>query len=75
MVKLSYNGLRFEWVSMVELGFSGLCFNGLYHAFQAEMWVGLRWCAHNDFCELNVIYYEMIGYISKIIVSWHATSS
>jgi hypothetical protein len=54
---------------MVELGFSGLCFNGLYHAFQAEMWVGLRWCAHNDFCELNVIYYEMIGYISKIIVS------
>ncbi len=29
----------------------------------------LRWCAHNDLYKLNVIYYEIIGYDSKIIVS------
>ncbi len=79
MVELRFNGLCFEWVSLVKLSFShlcfkwpvlvaklnfqwfmfrmsftSLCFNGLYHAFQAETWVDLRWCAHNDLCELNV---------------------
>jgi hypothetical protein len=54
---------------MFHGSFSGLCFNGLYHAFQVEMCVGLRWCAHIDLCELNVVYNETIGYISKIIVS------
>ncbi len=44
-------------------------FSGLYSAFQVETWVGLRWCAHNDLCELNTIYYEMISYVVEIIVS------
>jgi len=26
MVELGFSGLSFKWVSMVELGFSGLCF-------------------------------------------------
>jgi hypothetical protein len=69
VVKLHFSGLCFEWVSMAKLHFNGLCFNGLYCAFQVEIWVNLRWCVHNDLCELNVVYYEMIGYVSKIIIS------
>jgi hypothetical protein len=43
--------------------------HNVYPAFQAETWVDLKWCAHNDLCKLNVIYYEIIGDDSKIIVS------
>jgi hypothetical protein len=75
MFQVSLNGrTRFQWF-MFCVSFKGLCLNGFYHAFQAETWVGLRWCAHNDLCKQNTIYYETIGYISKIIVSWHAISS
>jgi hypothetical protein len=45
--------IKFQWF-MFRMSFTSLCFNGLYHAFQAETWVDLRWCAHNDLCELNV---------------------
>jgi hypothetical protein len=69
VVELGYNGLCFEWVSMVKLSLSGLCFSGLYHAFQAETWVGLRWCAHNNLYKLNAIYFGMINYVLEIIVS------
>jgi len=31
-------------------------FSGLYRAFQPETWVDLRWCVHNDLCELNTVY-------------------
>jgi hypothetical protein len=52
---------------MFCVSFRGLYFNGFYHAFQAEMWVGLRWCVHTDLCELNIIYYETIGYIQRLL--------
>jgi hypothetical protein len=54
---------------MFRVNLSGLCFNGLYRSFQVETWVDLRWCMHNDLCELNTIYFEMVGCVSKIIVS------
>ncbi len=60
---------RFQKWFMFRLSFSGLCFNGLYRAFQAETWVGLRWRAHNNLCELNAVYFGIIGYVSEIIVS------
>ncbi len=37
--------------------------------FQVETWVDITWCAHSDLCELNTIYFRMIGYVSYIIVS------
>jgi hypothetical protein len=75
MFQVGFSGWTMLQRFMFHVSFSGLCFNGLYHAFQAETCVGLRWHAHNDLCKLNAIYYEKIGYISKIVVLWHATSS
>jgi hypothetical protein len=45
---------------MFHVSFSGLCFNGLYRAFQAEIWVDLRWCVHIDLCKLNVVYMKQL---------------
>jgi hypothetical protein len=39
------------------------------NAFQVKMWVDLRWCAHNDLCELNAIFLKMIIYVLDIIIS------
>ncbi len=64
---------------MVELGFSDLCFEWVlmvyvlvdqFGAFQVETWVDLKWCVHNDLCELNTIFFEMIVYVFEIIISF-----
>jgi hypothetical protein len=66
------------WVLVVELGFNGLCFEWVlvvyvsmdyFGTFQAKMWVDLRWHVHNDLYKLNTISFEMIIYVSNIIVS------
>jgi hypothetical protein len=63
MVKLGFSGLCFEWVLMVYVLVD--CFN----AFQAKMSMDLRWYVHSDLCELNIVFFETIVYVSDIIVS------
>jgi hypothetical protein len=63
MVELGFNGLCFEWVSVVYVSVD------YFNAFQVETSVDLRWCGHNDLCELNIVFFETIVYVSNIIVS------
>jgi len=69
MFQVGFHGQTKFQLFMFRVRFSGLCFNGLYRAFQAKMRVGLTWCVHSDLCKLNIIYFKTISYASKIIVS------
>ncbi len=65
-VMLGFNGrTRFQWF-MFQMGFNGLCFKWVsvvyvsvdyFDAFQAKTLVDLRWCGHNDLCELNIVFF------------------
>ncbi len=52
---------------MFRMSFSGLCFSGLYCAFQIETWVDLRWCVHNDLCELNVVHLRRLPMFRRLL--------
>jgi hypothetical protein len=69
MFCVGFHGQTKFQLFMFHVRFSGLCFSGLYRAFQAEMWVGLTWCVHNDLCKLNIVYFKTIGYALEIIIS------
>ncbi len=69
MFRLGFNGRTRFLCFMFHVSLNGLCFSGLYRAFQVKTWVDLKWCAHSDLCELNIIYSGTIGYVSKIIIS------
>jgi hypothetical protein len=61
VVKLSFNGLCFEWVLVVYV------LVDYFGTFQAEMWVDLRWCAPSDLCKLNTIFLKRLSSFQKLL--------
>jgi hypothetical protein len=56
----------FQWF-MFHVSFNGLCFNGLYHAFQVKTWVDLKWRVHNDLCKLNAVYLKRLPMFWRLL--------